>query len=284
MIVDIHTHIFSRDFIARRESLAARDAGFAELYANPRAKMATAEDLLESMDTAGVDVSVACGFWWADPAIAKEHAAYLAEAAHASEGRIVAFVPSVDVATRAHRGMLPTGETAIFASDPGVVAGIGEVRVADPAGFPASELPVLAHCTEEAGHSYPGKSGGLTPGALWAVLESQPEARVIAAHWGGGLPWLALMPELRAIIDAGRLLVDTAASAYLYDPRAFRAGIELMGAQAVAWGSDFPLRSQSTDLAEARVALSGVPEATRDLVLGGNAARFLGLTPAPRSG
>lgn len=254
MIVDIHTHIFPPRLIEARARLADADPAFAEIYRDPKAKMATAEDLLASMDAAGVDVSVACGFWWRDPAVAAEHAAYLVQAAAASRGRIVPFVSGGPV--------------------PGA-AGLGEVREADPVRIDAGALPLLVHASEEAGHAYPGKAGGLSPGGIWRLLELQPQARVIAAHWGGGLPFFALMPEVRAHIEAGRLIFDTAASAYLYDASVFRLGIALAGREAVAWGSDFPLRSQARDRAEVEAALSD--EADRAAVLGGNAARFLHL-------
>lgn len=255
MIVDIHTHIFPPRLVEAREALIAADPAFAELYGDPKAKMATAEDLLASMDAAGVDVSVACGFWWRDPAVAAEHAAYLAESARTSGGRILAFVPT-------------------FAPIEGA-SGVGEVREADPARIPAVSAPMLVHASEEVGHAYPGKAGGLTPGGLWRLLEAQPDARVIAGHWGGGLPFAALMPEVRAVIEAGRLIFDTAASAYLYAPDVFRRGIDLVGRDAVAWGSDFPLRPQARDRAEVEAALPDAED--RAAVLGGNAARFLGI-------
>ena len=77
------------------------------------------------------------------------------------------------------------------------------------------------------------------------------------------------------MIDAGRLVFDTAASPLLYAAAVFRRGIDLAGAQAVCWGSDFPLRDQADDRAAVEAALSAGPD--RDAVLGGNAARFLGL-------
>ena len=42
MIVDVHTHIFPPRMLEQREQLAAADPGFADLYGDPRAKMATA--------------------------------------------------------------------------------------------------------------------------------------------------------------------------------------------------------------------------------------------------
>ena len=257
MIVDIHTHLFPPHFIEDRARLCASDAMFGEMYGSPRAQMATAEDLIASMDRAGVDVSVAAGFWWRDRARRGEHAAYLLASALRYPGRIVPFVPQTE------------GDAL-----PGA-AGVGELRVEDPARVEAGALPILAHCSEEVGHGYPGKEGGLTPGALWSLLERQPEARVIAAHWGGGFPFYALMPEVRAVITAGRLVFDTAASSLLYAPDAIRRGIDLAGLDAVCWGSDVPLRDQATDRALIEAALP--PGVERAAVLGGNAARFLDL-------
>jgi len=257
MIVDIHTHIFPPRFVADRSRLASHDAQFGAMYDSDRARMATAEDLRYSMREAGVDVSVACGFWWSDPALAEEHADYLGEVAAQSDGAIVAFAPTFDA--------------------PPSCAGIGEVRVEDPAAFRESDRPFLVHCSEDVGHQYPGKVGGLSVGSLWRLLEAQPDARVIAAHWGAGLPFFALMPEVARLLEDDRLLVDTAASAYLYHPAVFAQSIATLGATHIAWGSDYPLRPQSLDLAEAGAAIPS--DADRALILGANAARFLALDP-----
>src|SRR5690606_29524818 len=143
-----------------------------------------------------------------------------------------------------------------------------------PSAYPVTAHPMLVHCSEEAGHEYPGKTGGLTAGGLTRLLDAQSDLRLIAAHWGAGLPFFALMPEVRHLIDEDRLLVDTATSAYLYTPDVFARAIDLIGPTHIAWGSDYPLRPQALDLAEARTAL---PPATHHAILGANAARFLGL-------
>ncbi len=257
LVVDIHTHIFPPHFIEDRARLSGSDAAFGEMYGSARAQMATAEDLIASMDAAGVDVAVAAGFWWRDRARRGEHAAYLLASALRYPDRIVPFVPQ------------SAGDAL-----PGA-AGRGEVRVADPASLDVDDLPILVHCSEEVGHAYPGKPGGLTPGALWRLLDAQPGARVIAAHWGGGFPFYALMPEVRTVIEAGRLVFDTAASSLLYAPEAVRRGLDLAGAGAVCWGSDFPLRDQAADRALIEAALPDPAE--RAAVLGGNAVRFLDL-------
>jgi predicted TIM-barrel fold metal-dependent hydrolase len=278
MIVDVHTHIFPPRMIADRARLAAADAAFGVLYGSPRARMATAEDLLASMAAAGVDRSVACGFWWRSAEHAAEHSAYLMEAAVRSRGRIVPFVPVAG-------GDGPASvEQLVLAG----ARGLGEVRTPDDAPELASDLdallgaavaahlPLLAHCSEEVGHAYPGKGGGLTPGALWRFMSAHRQARVIAAHWGGGFPFYALMPEVRELLAEGRLVFDTAASPLLYDPGVFSAAQALLGGGLVLWGSDFPLRDQAQDRAAVDAAVPD--EAQRAAVLGGNAARFLGLS------
>jgi predicted TIM-barrel fold metal-dependent hydrolase len=281
VIIDAHTHVFPPRMIERRGRLVLADAGFAALYGKASARMVSADALLESMERARVDVSVICGFWWRDPDLAEEHAAYLLDAAAASGGRLIPFVPVA--------GAGPVLDETLARLARHGARGLGEVRpghAADPAAIDgllqraASEhgLPALVHASETVGHQYAGKTGGYEPGALWRLLEERPEARVIAAHWGGGLPFHALMPELRAQIEAGRLLFDTAASAFLYEPRVFSLGLALAGQGAVAWGSDYPLREQDVDRREVEAALPD--DDARTAVLGANAAAFLGLASA----
>ena len=46
MIVDAHAHLFPPAQARDRMAIAARDAGFAAIYADPRAAMAGAPELL----------------------------------------------------------------------------------------------------------------------------------------------------------------------------------------------------------------------------------------------
>ena len=50
------------------------------LYADPRARIASAEDLIATMDEDGVDVSVAMGIGWSDYGAAREANDYIIEA------------------------------------------------------------------------------------------------------------------------------------------------------------------------------------------------------------
>jgi predicted TIM-barrel fold metal-dependent hydrolase len=278
VIIDIHTHIFPPEVIAQREEYLARDAGFREMYAEPKARMATVEELLASMDGAGIDRSVAVGFAWADAALCRAHNDYLLDASLRANGRIVPF----GVVQPADPGARDEIERLAAAG----VRGLGELRPEQQGyrldGTPEAALlaaaarehgmRLLFHVSEPVGHVYPGKRG-LSLAQFGAFVAAHPEVTVIGAHWGGGLPFYALAPEVRAMLS--RVYVDTAATRYLYRPDIYRLGCELLGAEHVLFGSDFPLLGQNDALADLRDA--PLDDEARALVLGGNAARLLGL-------
>ena len=56
--VDAHVHIFPQEMVQGRESYLPRDRRFAALYADPRARMATAEEVVAEMHRTGVAMSV----------------------------------------------------------------------------------------------------------------------------------------------------------------------------------------------------------------------------------
>ena len=50
MIIDFHTHVFSPAVKKNRNKYIDSDPCFAILYSDPKAKLATAEELIASMD------------------------------------------------------------------------------------------------------------------------------------------------------------------------------------------------------------------------------------------
>jgi predicted TIM-barrel fold metal-dependent hydrolase len=133
-------------------------------------------------------------------------------------------------------------------------------------------LILLFHSTEPVGHVYPGK-GTVFPERLYSLIRAFPEARVILAHWGGGLPFYALMPEVREALR--NVYVDTAASPLLYQTQIFRTVSDVFGADRILFGSDFPLISQRRALRE--VTTEGLPSAAEAAILGGNSCRLFGI-------
>ena len=278
VIIDFHTHIFPAEIAADRTPYLD-DATFREIYASPRAQLATADDLLAAMDEAGVDASVALGFAWGDAAMCARHNDYLLATAAGSGGRIIPFctvnpiLPADDLAAEIERCAA------------GGARGLGELRP-DSQGWPldgeagarlaslAAEhgLPLLFHVSEPVGHRYPGKAGG-SLASFYTFAQGHPELTVIGAHLAGGLPFYAPMPEVREVFS--HTYVDTAAERLLYEHSVYESISRYIGDERILFGSDFPLVTQKRELAELRGAVRDADALT--LILGGNAARLLGI-------
>jgi predicted TIM-barrel fold metal-dependent hydrolase len=279
VIVDFHTHIFPPAIAADRARYLSADRTFAAMYADPKATLVSAEDLLASMDEAGVDVSVAVGFAWHDLDACRQHNDYLLEAAAKSGGRILALctlplAADNDAVEAEARRCMTAG-----------ARGFGELRPDDLGfdltGTPGDALAALAaeldalllfHVSEPVGHAYPGKQG-LSLSAFYAFFCAHPGVGAIGAHWGGGLPFYDAMPEVQEAM--GRVHVDTAASSLLYGDGVYKRVVDRTGASTILFGSDYPLLSQTRSLG--RIKEAGLADADRDAILGGNAARLLGL-------
>ncbi len=164
--------------------------------------------------------------------------------------------------------------------------GIGELRP-DTQGFDLSDetlmaplcdamrrhdMPLLLHTSEPVGHAYPGK-GSVTPDTLYPFITRHPELTIVLAHWGGGLPFYALMPDVKQAL--ANVYFDTAASPFLYDPEIYRLTAETVGAEKILFASDNPLMPPRRPLAE--IAALDLPAATKAKITGGNAARLLGI-------
>ena len=278
MIVDFHTHIFPPEIIAARERYAERDPWFAELYGNPRARMADGDALVASMDSDGVACSVTFPFGWSDPGLIEACNSYVIEVMRAHPGRVIGLAAAQPMA-----GARAVAEVERCAQ--AGMPGIGELmphgqgyRLSDTAIFePLAEVAraynlfVLTHTSEPVGHRYAGK-GDVTPAELQAFLLAFPDLRIVASHWGGGYPFYELMPEVHQAAE--RVWYDSAASLYLYRPEIFTVVARIAGAEKILWARDYPLLGQRRMLDYARA--SGLSEAELALALGGNAATLLG--------
>lgn len=296
MIIDSHAHAFPPAVIDRRASLLATEPTFAEIYSDANAKMATAGDVLASMDAAGIDRTVIVNFAWRDEAIVDETNDYIIEEAARSGGRLIPFVSVYFGENAGAHGRAETDDAPSTARNDirsklrrfaaAGARGIGELRP-ESSGYnlansdeadlltwaaAAFDLPVLVHASEPVGHAYPGKEG-LSIAALYAFARAQSGVTIIAAHWGGGLPFYALMPEVREAIDS--MYFDTAASHLLYDPAIYRRAIDAVGVEKIFWASDFPLAPQAKALERTRAA--GLTDEELAAITGGNIARLLGL-------
>ncbi len=279
MIVDAHCHILPPSFAERRRSLASRDATFASLLADSSARICDAATLLQAMSRNGVDHAVVMGMGWADYRIAVEANDYIIEAVAEHPGRFTGFASvnpqwgdaALEEALRcSNAGLRGVGELHpdtqyIDITSPAVMAPLMDL-------LRSLGLPVLLHCSEPVGHIYPGK-GRTVPDKVWRLIENFPDNTIICAHWGGGLPFYALMPEVGAALD--NVYFDSAASPFLYRPAVYQAVAGLVGAERILFASDYPLMPYSRSLSEA--AGEKLDECQRRSILGENAARLLGL-------
>jgi uncharacterized protein len=278
MLIDFHTHIFSPEICQKREYYCERDPWFGQLYSNPKARMASAEDLMAEMDATGIDAAVSFSFGWSDPGLIREGNDYVLDAMRRYPGRIYGLAVVQPTAN----------DQAVYEIErcaQGGMSGIGEL-MPHGQGYRLSDvdllrplmevvenygLLVLSHCSEPIGHPYPGKGDVLLPDII-AFLTAFPAVRFIAAHWGGGLPFYTLMPEIQRL-TTGRVWYDTAATIYLYRPEIFATVANLVGPEYILFGSDYGLIRQGRAIEHVQNA--GLDVRTQGLILGENAQGLL---------
>ena len=279
MVIDAHCHILPPSFGGRRAEIAGRDATFAALLSNPDARIASARDLLAAMDRDGVERAVVMGLGWTDQKIAAEANDYIIQAVRDYPGRLTGFCsvnpawgqPAVAEAKRcAAAGLVGIGELHADTQEFDITDAAAMAPVMDLAR--SNAMPVLVHASEPAGHQYPGK-GSTTPDKLYRFIQNFPDNVIICAHWGGGLPFYTLMPEVPEVLK--NVYFDSAASPFLYRPEVFSTVAGLAGAGKVLFASDYPLMDASRPLDQARSA--GLSPAGEAALLSGNAAKLLGL-------
>ena len=278
MIVDFHTHITPPHIIQNREAYLTRDIWFEELYGNPQARLITADELIAEMDRSGVQKSVTFGFGWRDPGLVRESNDYVIDAVRRYPDRLIGFgivnpAYPKDAAREVERcaanGLRGVGE--LMPNGQGF--SLNDAHAMGPVveGAVACGMLILSHTSEPVGHRYPGK-GTVRPDVVYRFVELFPEVVLVCAHWGGGLPFYELMPEVMRKFR--NVYYDTAASLYLYrDKIFFLAGI-LMPTK-ILFATDYPLISQRK--MHSRLVLAGLPRGTLSKIQGGNAARLLGL-------
>ncbi len=241
MIIDGHTHIFTDDMVCNKERYCD-DRQFSLLYYG-KAKIASAEMLIESMNNNAVDASVALGFTWQKEEYAHMHNDYLASVQQKYKGKIYAFGALAlqgdmykQIESIKQLGLYGIGEVAFYAD------GFGEEEewllgqiLALAEKF---ELPVCVHVNEPLGHIYAGKYY-TDMRTLFALCTHYTRIPIICSHWGGGLLFYELMPEVQKSLQ--HVYYDTAATPFLYQSGIYDIAIQICGKQKIIFGSDFPL-------------------------------------------
>ncbi len=295
MLIDAHVHYTPPSLAADLDAFIAAEPFWGQMLA-PRPGgqslqgWATAECMIAHMDAAGVDRVVLMGEY------RRSHEGCAARNSEALEiirrwpDRVSAFAILQPLAGQAALDELAR------CLDGGMV-GVGELgpygqgyRLDDPAFLRLAEacigyeIPINLHTNEEVGGFYPGKA--TTPLRDYYRLASRyPELRLILAHWGGGLFFYELMPEVRRTLR--NVWYDTAASPLQYRTHEiFDVALRCVDHRKLLYASDYPLRLYPRSQAEpdfrpflAEIAALGLPDDVRADILGGNATRVLGPNP-----
>ncbi len=296
-IWDSHVHLFPPEIYQNFDKYAARDPWFKALMQKPADGKGTEEawcneeEALACADAAGVTGLVMQGWYWNDPGLQRLHNDYMAELLQKYPDRLRGFA---SINPRFGAESLREVERCVGLG----FCGIGELgpggngydfnspalwELLECAG--AYHLPVCIHCGEPVGHPYPGRDmTSLAP--LPELARHFPEVKLILAHLGGGLPFYELNRRIhRSMVQ--NVYYDTAANPLLYDLRSIPLVVELIGAERLLFGSDFPLvlypsKGREADMTRfvAQMKESGLDEESLPKVMGGNLMKLLNIRAA----
>jgi len=277
VIIDFHTHIFAPWLRERRDEYIKQDPCFSLLYSQPKAKIATAEELIANMDEACIDVSVVLNAGWVSHELCVRTNDYILDSISRYPTRLVGFCAIQPKA----------GDSAVAEMERCAKArakGIGELR-SDVQGFDLADkktmeplvdaalkhdMIFLTHSSEPVGHEYSGK-GSITPDILYSFITTFPNLKLVCAHWGGGLPFYALMPEVAKAL--ANVFFDTAATVFLYKPEIFGQVSHIIGSNKILFGTDYPLMHQNRVISQ--IQSSELSEEDKTRILGANAQKLL---------
>jgi predicted TIM-barrel fold metal-dependent hydrolase len=244
VIVDFHIHIYSPSLCDDRSAHLA-DGQFRLIYSSPKAKLIDCGVAAAALEASNIDHAVAMGFHWDREDFCAEQNESLIKAFETTKGLIIPFgsVPlscgtGIEpwVGELKRRGFAGVGEVAFYRDGltPGNLEYLEELL--DAARRHA--LPVCIHINEPVGHSYTGKYPPEFH-RLYQALTNHPDAVVVLSHWGGGLIFYELMPEVSAKMK--NCYYDTAASPFLFSDAIYDIGPRIAGSKKILFGSDFPL-------------------------------------------
>ncbi len=278
MKIDFHVHVTPPDIIKDWRKIAEKEPYFRLLSESPINKFATAEEVVAELDNSNVDKAVIFGFGFKDMGLCKYVNDYVADSIKKFPDNLIGYmvlVPSspevvsevnrcVDMGLRGIGEIFPNGQDFDITS-------LKEMSDLSNACI-ERDLPLMIHTNEAVGHHYSGKTD-TTAVKSSAFAHNYPDLKLILAHWGGGLLFYELMPEIRK--QNKNVYYDTAATPFLYDKKIYKIAKEVGVLDRVLFGSDYPLIAMSKYIKD--IADSGLNEEEQALVIGGNARKLLKL-------
>ena len=242
--IDAHVHIYPPEVERDSEKIAKSEPWFNILIHSKVHKWGTAEMLVETMDQNNIASAFATSFAFHDQGLCRMVNDYVLDSAKRFPGRIrpLAVVsPSrpgleEEISRCAEAGAIGIGE--LFPD--GQNLDISDMRQTWRLVGQCCErgLFIMFHTAEQAGHQYPGKGSTGADKAAGFCL-NHPEAKVIFAHFGGGLWAFEAMPEMRLALS--NAYYDTAAMPWLYGHEIIDAIFAIGAGHKILYGSDWPI-------------------------------------------
>ncbi len=274
MTIDFHTHIFPQDVLSSRD-LYMNDPGFKLLYSSDKSVIIDHAALGEYILSDKLSGAAAMSFPWESEKHCMAQNEYMASITGMKNIYPFGIIPpagSKSVRTYVEEikkyRLYGIGEIAFY------TGGMNDLNARYLRQVLESSvefsLPVCLHLNEPVGHNYPGKYEP-SLGVVYNLIKDYPDAVVILSHWGGGLLFYELMPEVRETLK--NVYYDTAATPYLYSSEIYSTALKIIGAEKIIFGSDYPLLgiSRYTKLIEDEIT---VPE-ERYKIFEGNARKIL---------
>ncbi|MFK4298757.1 putative TIM-barrel fold metal-dependent hydrolase [Arthrobacter sp. GAS37] len=225
----------------------------------------SAEQCIQAMDDAGVDKAAVMTITDL-PGLNSRSLELIAEACNSYPGRLYGFIRLNPAYLEESKTLLTEAVTKLgfrglklhpvsSNQHPGGAATIELIRLAGELG-----VPTLFHCGDEP---------MTTPLSIAPAAAACPDSLIILGHMGG---YFHVEEAIEVAERHPNIILETSAMPY---PEKIRAAVERIGAGRVIFGSDGPVSSPSLEVQKVTLADLGA-EAT-GLVLGGNAAKLLGV-------
>ena len=249
-MIDAHTHVYP-EWVAQNPLRFVQDSaeshwGEMVLPRNGRPSIqgfASPEEMIRAMDASGVQTAILLGWYWEQAKTCRWHNEVMVEWMHYAPDRLLAFA-SIYPDETIDSQLQEIQDQGFF--------GIGELHIGvqnyshENAYWhrlftycQSNGLPINFHVTE----SLLWKPLGQVPTPFEAFIEiarRYPDLVMILAHLGGGLPFFAQHRHLAQALK--NVYYDTAALPLLYHPQILRPIADLVGADRLIFGSDYPLR------------------------------------------
>jgi len=277
LIIDVHVHVFPPEIVSTIDNYLKKDPFLNMICNSPYHKYASLDDLLETMSKYNVDKAITGGFSASDQGLCSYMNDYILEGAYKYPGKILPMISLSPNRSNMEReldrclekGAIGVGELFPWGQEFDLKGDVSN-RLANFC--KERKLPLLLHVNEEVGHYYSGKGDiSVKEAAEFAIRH--PGLNIIFAHWGGGLLFYELMPELKK--ELSHVFYDTSAGPFLYSTDIYRVAREIGLVDKILFGTDYPLIKPGRYYRE--MSESGLSQHEIRLIQGENARKIWNL-------